>query len=327
MTIPDHLLPKQTPGDRDFQELRERVHYLAVEVFHLTTELEELRRRMGTFGDAVPSDPQHAQPQEPAAPSPARVDVAASTENFEFDLDSFPPEGRHSAQQGDGVEEDRLGAEATAQDPIRPEPSRLASGRNAARFGGAIGLVTLLLVGFLRGGDGSDLVIEGGQAVTPSVSRASETPAPTSAAPVQRIPDVTAQPNQPGRGHSAPSPAPGETATDGGAASRLSVVRSAVGSDVLDREVVGQSATFVVGARVVFWTHIGGGRPGDTVRHVWSHNGREIGVTVLPVGSPSWRTQSRHTLVPESEGDWVVELQDGEGHTLASHRFRCEGPG
>ena len=190
----------------------------------------------------------------------------------------------------------------------------MPTGRTAARLGGAVGLVTLLLVALLRGGDGSDLVSESTRAVTPSVSQFLDVPAPNSAAQVHDIPDVLSQ-------------IPNEAAADGDPPSRLSALRSAVGSDVIDREVVGRSDTFVVGTRVVFWTHVAGGRGGDTIRHVWSHDGKEVGVTVLPVESPSWRTQSRHTLVPESEGDWVVELQDSEGRTLASHQFRCENPG
>ena len=106
------------------------------------------------------------------------------------------------------------------------------------------------------------------------------------------------------------------------AVSGLRVSSFAVGAGVVDRELVGESDTFAIGTSVVFWTHMIGGRPGDTIRHVWFHEAREASSMVLPVGSPTWRTHSRHTLTPESEGDWVVELRDSEGRVLASTQFR-----
>lgn len=105
-------------------------------------------------------------------------------------------------------------------------------------------------------------------------------------------------------------------------ASGLRVSRFATGSGVVDREVVGSSDAFAVGTSVVFWTHMTGGRPGDTIGHVWLHEGREASSIVLPIGSPNWRTHSRHTLTPGTEGDWVVELRTSEGRLLASKRFR-----
>jgi transcriptional regulator with XRE-family HTH domain len=112
-------------------------------------------------------------------------------------------------------------------------------------------------------------------------------------------------------------------AVDHAAAPRLLVTGSGVGADVVDQQLVGRSDTFEVGMRVAFWTHVTGGRPGDMVRHVWSHDGRTAGAVDLPVGGPSWRTQSRRTLVAGAEGDWVVEARDPEGRVLARHEFRC----
>jgi cytoskeletal protein RodZ len=107
------------------------------------------------------------------------------------------------------------------------------------------------------------------------------------------------------------------------AAARLSVTRSGVGTDVADQQLVGRSDMFAVGMRVAFWTHVTGGRPGDTVRHVWSHDGRTASAVDLPIGSPSWRTQSRRTLAAGAEGRWVVEARDPEGRVLARHEFHC----
>ena len=119
--------------------------------------------------------------------------------------------------------------------------------------------------------------------------------------------------------------APEVPAADDVLAPRLSVVRSGVGTDVVDRELVGRSDTFAVCTRVAFWTHVTGGRPGDIVRHVWFHEHRTVGVVDLAVGGPSWRTHSRRTLAPGAEGDWVGEVRDVEGRVLARHEFRGEG--
>jgi cytoskeletal protein RodZ len=106
-------------------------------------------------------------------------------------------------------------------------------------------------------------------------------------------------------------------------APRLLVTRSGVGTDVVDQQLVGRSDTFAVGTRVAFWTQVTGGRPGDTVRHVWSHHGKAAGAVDLPVRGSSWRTQSRRLLAAGAEGDWVVEARDPEGRVLARHEFRC----
>ena len=110
---------------------------------------------------------------------------------------------------------------------------------------------------------------------------------------------------------------------DDARASHLSVARSGVGTDVVDRELVGRSNTFAVSTRAAFWTHVTGGRPGDVVRHVWFHEDRRVGFVDLAIGSPSWRTHSRRPFAPEAEGDWVVEVRDVEGRVLARHEFRC----
>jgi cytoskeletal protein RodZ len=107
------------------------------------------------------------------------------------------------------------------------------------------------------------------------------------------------------------------------AVSHLLVTGSGVGTDVVDQQLFGRSDTFAIGTRVAFWTQVAGGRPGDTIRHVWSHHGRTEGAVNLQVGGPSWRTQSRWMLVGGAEGDWVVEARDREGRVLARHEFRC----
>jgi cytoskeletal protein RodZ len=101
---------------------------------------------------------------------------------------------------------------------------------------------------------------------------------------------------------------------------RLSVTDSGVGVNVVDKRLVGESDTFTIGTRVTFWTRVAGGRRGDTISHVWFHNGVRIGATSLRVGSSDWRTQSNQLLTPD--GRWAVEARDADGRILAHHDFR-----
>ncbi len=117
-----------------------------------------------------------------------------------------------------------------------------------------------------------------------------------------------------------PADAPGDVADPRGL-SRLTVAGSGVGTGVVERELVGQADRFMVGSKVVFWTHVRGGRAGDTIDHVWFRDGTLVGAASLMVGSPDWRTQSRRLLDPS--GVWVVEARDAEGHVLARHEFQA----
>jgi cytoskeleton protein RodZ len=101
---------------------------------------------------------------------------------------------------------------------------------------------------------------------------------------------------------------------------QLSVAGSGVGTAVIDRQLVGRSDRFAAGSQVVFWTRVVGGRAGDTVDHVWLHDGSIVAAASLTVGSPDWRTQSRRVLDPA--GRWAVEARDADGRVLARHEFQ-----
>ena len=103
-----------------------------------------------------------------------------------------------------------------------------------------------------------------------------------------------------------------------------SINDSGVGTDVVGRELVGRSETFPVGTRIVFWTMVVGGRPGDTIRHAWFHRGRTVATVKLPIQSANWRTHSQRMLGPGADGEWVVEAQDEHGRVLARHAFRSQ---
>lgn len=107
-------------------------------------------------------------------------------------------------------------------------------------------------------------------------------------------------------------------------ASQLEVPEFGVGTGVVERRLVGSSDSFAMGTEVVFWTRVVGGRPGDVIRHVWSHEGRVIGIAELAIGGSHWRTHSRRTLEAGSRGAWVVEARDASGRVLARSSFTCE---
>lgn len=106
-------------------------------------------------------------------------------------------------------------------------------------------------------------------------------------------------------------------------ASRLSVGEFGVGTGVVDHRLVGRGDRFREGTVVWFWTSVLGGRPGDKIRHVWSHGGRSVAVAELNVDGAHWRTQSRRPLPEGATGDWTVEARDAEGHVIASVGFTC----
>jgi hypothetical protein len=104
----------------------------------------------------------------------------------------------------------------------------------------------------------------------------------------------------------------------------LTVPDHAVGTGVANREIVGAGDRFAEGEQIWFWTRVLGGRAGETIRHVWIHEGREAATIELRLGGRHWRTQSHKTLRPGSAGSWAVEARDAAGHLLARREFVCE---
>jgi cytoskeletal protein RodZ len=97
-----------------------------------------------------------------------------------------------------------------------------------------------------------------------------------------------------------------------------------VGTDVVDRRLVGRSDRFPAGTRVFFWTLVAGGQRGQLVRHVWFQGGRAVMRADLPIGGPHWRTRSSLVLPDGSTGSWTVEARTSDGRLLARNDFVCE---
>jgi len=182
--------------------------------------------------------------------------------------------------------------------------------------GGAV-IVALVSVGLLRDTDRA-----------PASDRRDAAPASdaVAASPPETTPSLeTAEParvESPAGAPAAAATAPPAPRSEPGP--RLAVVEHGVGTGVENRRLVGRSARFPRGAEVWFWTRVEGGRPGDEIRHVWIHRGREVGAVALAVGSADWRTHSVKTMFDGSAGRWAVEARDAAGRVLARDEFDCD---
>jgi len=99
---------------------------------------------------------------------------------------------------------------------------------------------------------------------------------------------------------------------------------SAFGVGLRDRaeRVETPAAPFREGDVVAFSTRLRGGKPGQSIRHVWLHEGRAVQSIRLPIGAADWRTFSTKTLW--GAGSWSVEARDESGRVLARSAFACE---
>jgi cytoskeletal protein RodZ len=133
-------------------------------------------------------------------------------------------------------------------------------------------------------------------------------------APVQAPAPALPTPSRPKR---AEPPAASATSTP----STTTVSEFGVGlSNQADR-VEAPIQPFHEGDVVAFSTRVQGGA-GQSIRHVWLHNGRAVQSIRLRVGATDWRTHSTKTLW--GAGSWSVEARDESGRILAQSAFACE---
>ncbi|HXI01906.1 MAG TPA: DUF2914 domain-containing protein [Candidatus Saccharimonadales bacterium] len=85
--------------------------------------------------------------------------------------------------------------------------------------------------------------------------------------------------------------------------------------------------SFRPGERVWFWTLVTGGAPGESIRHVWRHEGTLVSSVEIDLGGPYWRGYSYQTMFPGLEGRWTVDAVDSQERVLASASFVCAPPG
>lgn len=105
--------------------------------------------------------------------------------------------------------------------------------------------------------------------------------------------------------------------------SPLTISEAAVGTGIVERNLVGRNDRFPEGAQVWLWTRIVGGKSGGRVFHVWIHEGRTRMNVELRVGGSHWRTYSTLELPADAAGEWVVEVRAAAGIVLARAKFLC----
>lgn len=150
---------------------------------------------------------------------------------------------------------------------------------------------------------------------------ATPTPEPPSAEQTTELessPDAGSNPPSPKqRKPEAPRPS---TPSD---VSRLTVSGFGVGTNIVERVLVGKNDRFQEGTTVWFWTRVVGGSNGDVLRHFWLYEGRTVRLFELTVGGHHWRTHSNYTIPPGSTGNYVVEARSPDGRVLARQEFAC----
>ena len=237
------------------------------------------------------------------------------------------------------------------EDPVLREMSRLLVPAEERGFrlrpllaGGGVVVVLAVLVGLWVIGSGDDTQTAGGQAEMPRAIRPDVTvdPAPVNTAAAEDTPppaEPASPVNDPVPQKPTAKPAkvearlttlpevkpeqapPSPKQQPQAAPANLSIPSFGVGTGVQNRQLVGEATSFPAGTRVFFWTRVLGGRNGDTIRHVWLHEGRVIAGTELRIGGSHWRTQSKKTL--RALGRWTAEARDAAGNVLARAEFDC----
>lgn len=69
---------------------------------------------------------------------------------------------------------------------------------------------------------------------------------------------------------------------------------------------------------------------GQTVTHVWEHDGKVVAKVPFHVGAPRWRVYSSKNLEPSWTGEWTVKVVDATGQVIHAEYFdyvAATGPG
>jgi DUF2914 family protein len=74
--------------------------------------------------------------------------------------------------------------------------------------------------------------------------------------------------------------------------------------------------------KVWLWCKIEGAADSTYVKHVYYYKGEQVAEVELPVNSPSWRTWSSKTILPNWVGDWEVKIVDAGGNVLKAMPFK-----
>lgn len=91
---------------------------------------------------------------------------------------------------------------------------------------------------------------------------------------------------------------------------------------ITDKMPTGAATSFGADVGSLYcWCKITGGSGETTIKHVWSHDGKEMASIELAVKGASWRTNSQKKILPQWTGNWEVKIVDASGATLKSVSF------
>lgn len=103
----------------------------------------------------------------------------------------------------------------------------------------------------------------------------------------------------------------------------LRVEDARLGTDVQDREIVGETSTFHLNDRIYLWLKVVGGAS-DSITVLWKTGDQEYS-TNLHIGGSPWRTWAYKTAYVE--GGWTVTVTDAAGAVLKEMSFVVEKAG
>jgi cytoskeleton protein RodZ len=218
-------------------------------------------------------------------------------------LEAYETEERR-VRRGSPESEDRTLMELSATAPPtggRPRPLRSVTHRAWLWVLASAALGSIAAIGFLQ------------------ATRKPPEPTP-GRSDFHRAPPAAPEPSPTPTPSSHPSPS---AASGSGGPSGLIVSGFGVGTGLVDRVLTGRADRFAEGTRVLFWTRVIGGESGQTLRHVWLHQGHTVMRTKLEIGGPHWRTFSALELPKDATGPWTVEARGPNGNLLAREEFLC----
>jgi len=102
----------------------------------------------------------------------------------------------------------------------------------------------------------------------------------------------------------------------------IQIESAVVCQDVVDREPVGSGDVFAKETpRVYCFCKVVGAAADTQITHNWYYKGSLKASVKLNVRSSSWRTWSSKTIIPEWDGEWMVEILSEDGSPLESIIF------
>jgi len=103
----------------------------------------------------------------------------------------------------------------------------------------------------------------------------------------------------------------------------MQVENSAIGEDVVNREVVGQGDSFSASVGKLYcFSKIANIDSHTNVVHAWYYGSEERARVSLNVNPPAWRTYSSKIIQAHEIGVWRVEILDQDGNLLDTVRFQ-----